>query len=203
MEYIAGGELFQYINNKRRLAEREAIKFFQQLIAGLEYIHKLNISHRDLKPENLLLDDRKTIKIVDFGLSNLIENGELLKTPCGSPCYAAPEMISGKRYSGFTSDLWSVGIILFVMLCGFLPFDEDNNNLLYKKIINGHYEIPLYVSDKAKDLIRKLLTVDPNKRITIKQIKEHPWFNLSYFPQAEGLFLNKHIIPVSHFNSSG
>ena len=203
MEYISGGELFQYINNKRRLVEREAIKFFQQLIAGLEYIHTNKISHRDLKPENLLLDDLKTIKIVDFGLSNIIEVGELLRTPCGSPCYAAPEMICGKRYSGLISDVWSVGIILFVMLCGFLPFDEDNNNLLYKKIINGHFEVPFYVSDKAKDLIKRLLTVDPNKRITIKQIKEHSWFNLSYYPYPEGLFVNKHILPVSLNNSLG
>lgn len=200
MEYVSGGELFQHINKRRRLSEREAVKFFQQLISGLDYLHRLNISHRDLKPENLLLDENKTIKIVDFGLSNLMEEGKLLKTPCGSPCYAAPEMISGKRYSGDISDLWSVGIILYVMLCGFLPFDDENNKSLYKKILSGNYEIPPHVSDKARDLIKKLLTIEPSKRINIKQIKEHSWFNLINYKQIDGLYLYKHIIPVKLIN---
>lgn len=123
MEYAPGDELFKYICNKKRLSEIEACKYFQQIISGVEYLHKLRIVHRDLKPENLLLDHNKDIKIVDFGLSNIYGKGELLKTPCGSPCYAAPEMIDGKRYSGLMVDVWSCGIILFAMICGFLPFD--------------------------------------------------------------------------------
>jgi 5'-AMP-activated protein kinase catalytic alpha subunit len=129
-----------------------------------------------------------------------MEEGKLLKTPCGSPCYAAPEMISGKRYSGDISDLWSVGIILYVMLCGFLPFDDENNKSLYKKILSGNYEIPPHVSDKARDLIKKLLTIEPSKRINIKQIKEHSWFNLINYKQIDGLYLYKHIIPVKLIN---
>ena len=125
MEYATGGELFEYIVNKKRLSEPEACKFYQQILSGVEYLHKLGIVHRDLKPENLLLDHKKDIKLVDFGLSNIYSNskGELLSTPCGSPCYAAPEMLLSKNYSGLMVDIWSSGIILFAMICGFLPFD--------------------------------------------------------------------------------
>lgn len=109
-----------------RLKEVEACKFFQELISGVEYLHKLKIVHRDLKPENLLLDDHKNIKIVDFGLSNTYKQGELLKTACGSPCYAAPEMIAGQKYVGLNVDIWSCGVILFASLCGYLPFEVTN-----------------------------------------------------------------------------
>jgi 5'-AMP-activated protein kinase catalytic alpha subunit len=153
--------------------------------------------HRDLKPENLLLDHKKEIKIVDFGLSNTYKEGELLKTPCGSPCYAAPEMIAGKKYKGMLVDIWSSGIILFAMCCGYLPFDDQDNNVLYKKITDGKYSIPSFVSDGVRDLIRKILNTDPNKRLNINQIKSHPWFNLNT-PQLiyEGFFISTHIIPV-------
>jgi len=123
MEYANGGELFDYIVQKRRLQDAEASKFYRQIISGIDYLHQIGVSHRDLKPENLLLDHNKDIKIVDFGLSNLYANGEQLKTPCGSPCYAAPEMIRGLKYNGLSVDIWSSGIILFAMLCGYLPFD--------------------------------------------------------------------------------
>ena len=196
MEYASGGELFDFIVLKRRLTELEACKFFQQIICGVEYLHKLRIVHRDLKPENLLLDHKKNIKIVDFGLSNLYNKGELLKTPCGSPCYAAPEMISGKNYSGLSVDIWSCGIILFAMICGYLPFDDTNNDVLYKKISSGDYKIPSFVSEKAKDLMKKILTTDPNKRVTIQQIKNHPWFNLTNYTINEGLLLHVYSIPV-------
>lgn len=150
MEYANGGELFDYIVLKKRLSEPEAAKFFQQIISGVEYLHKHNIVHRDLKPENLLLDHNKNIKIVDFGLSNLYARGELLKTPCGSPCYAAPEMIIGKKYSGLMVDIWSAGVIIFAMVCGYLPFDDSNNDVLYRKIAAGEYKIPSFISDKAR-----------------------------------------------------
>jgi 5'-AMP-activated protein kinase catalytic alpha subunit len=116
MEYAEGGELFDYIVTRKRLKEKEACKFLQQILSGIEYIHKLRIVHRDLKPENLLLDKNKNIKIVDFGLSNTYKAGSTLKTACGSPCYAAPEMIAGKRYHGITVDIWSCGVILFAMV---------------------------------------------------------------------------------------
>ncbi len=196
MEYISGGELYEYINSRKRLGEKEALIFFHQIVSGLDYIHKLNISHRDLKPENLLIDSKRNLKIVDFGLSNIYKDDELLKTPCGSPCYAPPEMIAGKVYSGRISDIWSLGVILFVMICGYLPFDEDNNYFLYKKILEGKFEYPNFISESAKDLISNILITDPNRRFTLEQIKLHPWFNKMKFTQIDGIFIKKHIIPV-------
>jgi len=124
MEYASGGELFDLIVQNQRLKERTASKYFQELVAGVHYIHKLGVCHRDLKPENLLIDFDKSLKIVDFGLSNTYEKGQTLKTACGSPCYAAPEMIAGNRYHGLKSDLWSCGVVLYAMLCGYLPFED-------------------------------------------------------------------------------
>ena len=131
MEYAEGGELFDYIVSKGRLGEKEAAFFYYQLIQGIEFLHtRFKIAHRDLKPENLLLDkDCKTIKIVDFGLSNIYKDSSgaeiLLATPCGSPCYAAPEMVENSKYKGYTVDVWSSGITLFAMICGYLPFEEN------------------------------------------------------------------------------
>lgn len=133
----------------------------------MEYISKLRIVHRDLKPENLLLDYDKGIKLVDFGLSNTYKEGELLKTACGSPCYAAPEMIAGKKYHGTGVDLWSCGVILFALLAGCLPFEDANTSNLYKKILSADFEIPEFVSADAQDLIHQILTTDPEKRISI------------------------------------
>lgn len=137
MEYASGGELFDYIVKYTKLKEKEACKFYQQIISGVEYMHKLNIVHRDLKPENLLLDHENNIKIVDFGLSNTFTANESLKTACGSPCYAAPEMIAGKKYVGTQVDSWSCGIIMFALICGFLPFEDPDTTELYKKILKG------------------------------------------------------------------
>jgi 5'-AMP-activated protein kinase catalytic alpha subunit len=134
--------------------------------------------HRDLKPENLLLDYDRGIKLVDFGLSNTYKQGELLKTACGSPCYAAPEMIAGKKYHGTNVDIWSCGVILFALICGYLPFEDPNTSQLYKKILNADFQLPKFVSEDAKDLITKILNTDPEKRYKIEDIRKHPWFNL-------------------------
>ena len=142
MVYCSGGELFQHIVKNRWLKEDEAAKMYQQIISGIEYIHKLGIVHRDLKPENLLLDHNNCIKIVDFGLSNLYKQGERLKTACGSPCYAAPEMIKGERYLGLGADIWSSGVILYAMVCGYLPFEDQNTKKLYQKILKADYKLP-------------------------------------------------------------
>lgn len=115
---------------------------------------------------------------MDFGLSNTYKDGELLKTACGSPCYAAPEMIAGKRYNGGMVDIWSCGVILFALLAGYLPFEDPNTSNLYKKILSADYQVPNFVSPEACDLIARILTTDPDKRIKIDQIKHHPWFNL-------------------------
>jgi len=109
------------------------------LLSGIEYLHKSGVCHRDLKPENLLLDFDKNLKIVDFGLSNMYEKGETLKTACGSPCYAAPEMIAGKRYNGLQTDIWSSGVVLYAMICGYLPFEDPKTSNLYKKILGADY----------------------------------------------------------------
>lgn len=143
MEYAEGGDLFEFINMHKKVNEVKACFLFQQIISAIEYIHKLHIVHRDIKPENILLDvNHNTIKLVDFGLSNNYEVGGSLKTACGSPCYAAPEMISGKAYQGLLTDVWSCGVVLYCMLCGYLPFDDDNIKKLYKKITGGNYKIP-------------------------------------------------------------
>lgn len=198
MEYASGGELFDYIVSQQRVKELEASRFFQQLIDGIEYIYKLKIAHRDLKPENLLLDESNNIKIVDFGLSNLYKENQLLKTACGSPCYAAPEMIAGKAYRGLKVDLWSAGVILFALICGYLPFDDNDTQVLYKKIIRGEYSIPSFVSNMATDLIKRVLCTDPEKRLNIEQIKSHQWFNLfkGYANIPKGLIVGIHEVPV-------
>ena len=178
MEYCEKGELFNYIVEKKRLSENESSFFYYQIIQGLEYIHSLGIVHRDLKPENLLLSKEHLLKIIDFGLSNYFKKGqkELLSTPCGSPCYASPEMVAGKKYDGMKIDVWSTGIILFAMLCGYLPFEDKNNDKLFDKILECKIEFPDFLSEDPKDLINKILVVDPDKRITIEEIKKHRYY---------------------------
>lgn len=176
MEYASGGELFDYIVEKSILEEAEARVFFRQIISGIEYLHQLGISHRDLKPENMLLDQEKSIKIVDFGLSNCYKDGELLQTACGSPCYAAPEMIKGKEYSGAAVDMWSAGIVLFAMLCGRLPFEHSSTAKLYRKIVNGVFTVPQHVSAPARNLLTGILKTDPLARLGVEEVKSHCWF---------------------------
>ncbi|KAG0026728.1 Protein kinase [Podila clonocystis] len=177
IEY-AGGELFNYIVDNTRLSEDEARRFFQQIVCAIEYCHRHKIVHRDLKPENLLLDPSMNVKIADFGLSNIMTDGDFLKTSCGSPNYAAPEVISGKLYAGPEVDVWSCGVILYVMLCGRLPFDDDYIPLLFKKINGGIYSLPSFLSPETKYLLTSMLVVDPLKRITIAEIRQNAWFNV-------------------------
>mmetsp|Transcript_36083 Transcript_36083/g.40270 ORF Transcript_36083/g.40270 Transcript_36083/m.40270 type:complete len:724 (+) Transcript_36083:183-2354(+) len=175
-EYVSGGELFDYIVSKGRLSADEARNFFHQIVSGVEYCHFQKIVHRDLKPENLLLDANDNIKIADFGLSNLMRDGDFLRTSCGSPNYAAPEVISGHLYAGPEVDVWSCGVILYALLCGSLPFDDESIPNLFKKIKSGMYSLPTHLSQLAKNLIPRMLEVDPMKRITIPEIRLHPWF---------------------------
>ncbi|KAG0146663.1 hypothetical protein CROQUDRAFT_657004 [Cronartium quercuum f. sp. fusiforme G11] len=176
IEYLKG-ELFDYIVQVGKMPEQDARRFFQQIICAVEYCHLHNIVHRDLKPENLLLDHNLNVKIADFGLSNIMRDGDFLKTSCGSPNYAAPEVISGKLYAGPEIDIWSCGVILFVMLCGRLPFDDDHIPMLFKKINSGLYSLPPHLSPGSRHLLSRMLVVDVNKRITISEIRKLDWFN--------------------------
>ncbi|CAH8277527.1 unnamed protein product [Arabidopsis lyrata] len=177
MEYVKSRELFDYIVRNGRLQEDKARHLFQQLISGVEYCHHNRIVHRDLKPENVLLDSKCNIKIVDFGLGNVMQDGHFFKTSCGSPNYAAPEVVSGKHYSGPEVDIWSCGVILYALLCGTLPFSDENIPSLFDKIKRGIYILPDHLSPLARDLIPRILMVDPLMRISIAEIRQHPWFN--------------------------
>ncbi|KAI8136792.1 kinase-like domain-containing protein [Fennellomyces sp. T-0311] len=188
IEY-AGGELFNYIVEKGRMSEDDARRFFQQIICAVEYCHRHKIVHRDLKPENLLLDANNNVKIADFGLSNIMTDGDFLKTSCGSPNYAAPEVISGRLYAGPEVDVWSCGVILYVMLCGRLPFDDEYIPTLFKKINGGIYTMPSFLSPETKYLLTSMLVVDPMKRITIQDIRQNPWFNTN---------LPEYLCPLPH-----
>ena len=207
MEYIKGQELYQYILIKKKLSEEEACLYFKQIISGLEYLNKLKIAHRDIKTENILIEQNsKTIKIIDFGLSNTYGDKEnkMLRTPCGSPFYAAPEMLKGELYKGGKVDIWSVGVVLFAMICGYLPFEGEEDTELFKKIVDGKYSIPPHVSNQARELIYQLLSNNPKKRINISKIKKHPW--IKYYSNGLntkedvtfniGLFIEKNVIPI-------
>ncbi|KAI3385545.1 hypothetical protein SNEBB_008526 [Seison nebaliae] len=182
MECASGGEVFDYIVKETRLTEWMSRRFFQQLISGVKYCHDHGIVHRDLKPENLLLDGNLNLKIADFGLSNTLRDGHFLKTSCGSPNYAPPEIISGNLYAGPEVDIWSCGIILYTFLCGKLPFDHENVTILFKKIRAGNFHIPYYLSKGAVELLQKLIVVDSVKRAKIIDIRETEWFQMDLPP---------------------
>ena len=176
MENCKKGELFDYIVENKYLSENEASVFFYQLINGVEYIHSQNLVHRDLKPENLLLTENKIIKIIDFGLSRPFDGTIFLKTKCGSPSYAAPEIIQGDEYDGFKTDIWCCGVILYAMLCGFLPFGGENDTELFKSILECNPEMPNELSRESKKLIKNIFTNNPKKRISIPEIKRTQFY---------------------------
>ena len=178
MEFCANGELFQYIVDRKRLREEEAKGFIYQIFETVNFVHKLNVAHRDLKPENILIDQLGHLKLSDFGLSNFVNvKTSLVSTPCGSPCYASPECLSGKPYNGKTNDVWSCGVILYTMVTGQLPWTKRNQNELFQQIKRGEYNIPNYISDKCKSLIKGLMRVDITKRLTLEQAMKHEWFD--------------------------
>ena len=197
MEYCENGELFNHIVEMEKLSDKESSYYYYQLINGLEYIHSKGIVHRDLKPENLLLGKGNILKIIDFGLSNFYNGFNLLETPCGSPCYASPEMVSGNKYNGFKIDIWSTGIILYAMLCGYLPFEDENNDLLFKKILECKLEYPTFLSEDSIDLMNKILVTQPEKRIGINDIKKHP-----FYIQGKDIFEQIHPDLVECINKS-
>lgn len=182
LELVTGGELFDKIVAAKRFDEPTARRYFHQLIAGMYYCHSKGFAHRDLKPENLLLDANGTLKISDFGLSNL-QQDVLLQTICGTPNYVAPEVLMERGYNGLSADIWSCGVVLYVMLAGRLPFEDRNMNVLLGKIERGDYQMIRHISDPAKDLVARMLTVDPRKRISMEDVINHPWFQIEWNPR--------------------
>ncbi|CDI80494.1 CAM kinase, SNF1 family, putative [Eimeria praecox] len=179
MELASGGELFDFIVKRQRVDEGTARRLFRQILSGVEALHSLCICHRDLKPENLLLDASMNIKIVDFGLSNIYSHKPMLKTACGSPSYAAPEIVQGKLYSPLAVDIWSCGVILYALLVGRLPFEENTTEALYRSIVSGQFGCPDYLSPEAASLLRGILHTCPLKRLGPLQIKQHPCSGLA------------------------
>jgi len=179
MEFCPNGDFFQFIIDNGKLKESVAADYMRQIFDSLKYVHSFSIAHRDLKPENLLLDHNNQIKISDFGLSRYVGKNGLVDTPCGSPCYASPECLSGKSYDGCMSDIWSCGVILYAAMTGQLPWTKRNQQQLFDQIKRGEYTIPNYLTDNCRGFIRGLMTVDISKRLTIEQALEHPWLKTS------------------------
>ncbi|XP_076885365.1 CBL-interacting protein kinase 23-like [Bidens hawaiensis] len=185
LEFVTGGELFDKVATRGRLKEDEARKYFQQLINAVDYCHSRGVFHRDLKPENLLLDASGCLKVSDFGLSALpqqVREDGLLYTTCGTPNYVAPEVINNKGYDGAKADLWSCGVILFVLMAGYLPFEDSNLTALYKKIFKADFSCPPWFSSSAKKLIKRILDPNPLTRITATEVIENEWFKKGYTP---------------------
>lgn len=179
-EYCANQELYEFIVTHGRLSEPLACYYFRQITSALEYLHNHSIVHRDLKAENLLLTDNyRTIKLVDFGFANFFSKNRYLDTWCGSPPYAAPELFKGVEYAGPPADIWSLGVILYVLVCGSLPFDGVNLFVLKTRVLTGKFRIPFFMSDACENLVRSIIRLDPEKRLTTNQIRSHEWVTKS------------------------
>ncbi|XP_027904196.1 CBL-interacting serine/threonine-protein kinase 9-like isoform X2 [Vigna unguiculata] len=185
LELVDGGELFDKIAAKGKLEEDEARNYFQQLINAVDYCHSRGVYHRDLKPENLLLDSNSVLKVSDFGLSTYTQKeDELLRTACGTPNYVAPEVIHNKGYVGSTSDMWSCGVILFVLMAGFMPFDAPTPMALFKKIVKAEFSCPSWFPPQAKTLLKRILDPNPQTRIKIPELLKDEWFKKGYKPTS-------------------
>jgi 5'-AMP-activated protein kinase catalytic alpha subunit len=184
LELVTGGEIFDKIVEAKRFKEDKARYYFKQLLEGMECCHSQGVVHRDLKPENLLLDNEGNLKITDFGMANLYigdadapaeQRTELLHTTCGTPNYVAPEVLTSQGYDGQKADIWSMGVILFVFLAGYLPFEEGTTAALFRKIQAADFQYPNFFTTSARSLISSILVVDPANRYTLSQIKNHQW----------------------------
>ncbi|CAN6277738.1 unnamed protein product [Urochloa humidicola] len=182
MEYVSGGQLSDRLSRLKRLDEREAKKYFYQLIDAVDYCHRRGVYHRDLKPENLLLDNQGNLKVSDFGLRELTKPGQLLSTSCGSPCYIAPEVILHKSYDGAAADVWSCGVILFELLAGYLPFQDSSLTSLYRRISLAQFTFPRWFTPLQKKLISRILDPSPIRRAKISDIFDDKWFQGDYNP---------------------
>ncbi|XP_029475897.1 LOW QUALITY PROTEIN: MAP/microtubule affinity-regulating kinase 4 [Rhinatrema bivittatum] len=198
MEYASGGEVFDYLVSHGRMKEKEARAKFRQIVSAVHYCHQKNIVHRDLKAENLLLDADTNIKIADFGFSNEFTLGSKLDTFCGSPPYAAPELFQGKKYDGPEVDIWSLGVILYTLVSGSLPFDGQNLKELRERVLRGKYRVPFYMSTDCENILRRFLVLNPTKRCTLEQIMKDKWINIGY----EGDDLKPYREPEEDFGDS-
>ncbi|KAL8237294.1 hypothetical protein R6Q59_018375 [Mikania micrantha] len=186
LEFAEGGELFSKVS-RSRFSEDLSRKYFQQLISAIGYCHSRGVYHRDLKPENILLDENWNLKVTDFGLSSVtgcnqvqVQSDGLLHTMCGTPGYVAPEILAKKGYDGAKVDIWSCGIILYVLNAGFLPFNDPNLMVMYRKIFKGEFRVPKWTSPDLKRLLSRLLDTNPETRITVDEIVKDPWFRIGY-----------------------
>ncbi|RVE65210.1 hypothetical protein OJAV_G00133270 [Oryzias javanicus] len=198
MEYASGGEVFDYLVAHGRMKEKEARAKFRQIVSAVHYCHLKNIVHRDLKAENLLLDADSNIKIADFGFSNEFTEGSKLDTFCGSPPYAAPELFQGKKYDGPEVDIWSLGVILYTLVSGSLPFDGQNLKELRERVLRGKYRVPFYMSTDCEGILRRFLVLNPAKRCSLEQIMKDKWINVGY----ESDELKPHIEPAEDFTDT-
>lgn len=171
-------KVMDFIAAHGSLKEKQARRFFRQVVAAIDYCHSLRVIHRDIKAENLLLDHRMRVKLIDFGLSNQWTPGGFLKTFCGSPTYTAPELIKRQVYEGPEVDIWALGVLLYVLVCGSLPFDGNSFQELFTKILQGDYEVPDFISSECRDLIGRMLVVDPKQRASLDQVREHMWVRM-------------------------
>uniref|UniRef100_A0A8C4GVE7 MAP/microtubule affinity-regulating kinase 3 n=1 Tax=Dicentrarchus labrax TaxID=13489 RepID=A0A8C4GVE7_DICLA len=198
MEYASGGEVFDYLVAHGRMKEKEARAKFRQIVSAVHYCHQKNIVHRDLKAENLLLDADSNIKIADFGFSNEFSAGNKLDTFCGSPPYAAPELFQGKKYDGPEVDIWSLGVILYTLVSGSLPFDGQNLKELRERVLRGKYRVPFYMSTDCEGILRRFLVLNPAKRCSLEQIMKDKWINVGYDSEE----LKPHSEPVEDLNDT-
>ncbi|KAF3693322.1 MAP/microtubule affinity-regulating kinase 4 [Channa argus] len=198
MEYASGGEVFDYLVAHGRMKEKEARAKFRQIVSAVHYCHGKNIVHRDLKAENLLLDADSNIKIADFGFSNEFTAGSKLDTFCGSPPYAAPELFQGKKYDGPEVDIWSLGVILYTLVSGSLPFDGQNLKELRERVLRGKYRVPFYMSTDCEGILRRFLVLNPAKRCSLEQIMKDKWINVGY----DGDELRPHKEPEEDFGDT-
>jgi len=194
MELVTGGELFFKIVERGSYSERDASNIVRQIVSGVKYLHSLGIAHRDIKPENLLCSgegNSMIIKIADFGLSKVFANGQQLETSCGTPDYAAPEVLTGDTVYDKSVDLWSVGVVTYVLLCGYPPFYANSQTMLFEKIIHAEYDFPEpewnYISETAKNFIKSLLLLDAKSRLTAEECLEHPFLTGSAGSQVLSL----------------
>lgn len=172
--------MFDYLVAHGRMKEKEARAKFRQIVSAVQYLHQKHIVHRDLKAENLLLDSDMNIKIADFGFSNEFTPGSKLDTFCGSPPYAAPELFQGKKYDGPEVDVWSLGVILYTLVSGSLPFDGQNLKELRERVLRGKYRIPFYMSTDCENLLKKFLVLNPTKRASLETIMKDKWMNIAF-----------------------